>query len=113
MAKTTKVNTEELAGSALLWAIDSIEGTPPPLPGQMQLPFARQIGPATVDRLIAKYDVWIEAGWSYKWLANAREDRDPSERMPGETREAAVLRAIIAVQLGNVVSVPADLIYTE
>ena len=110
MAKMIKVNTEELTGAALLWAIDSIEGTPPPLPGQMQLPFARQIGPATVDRLIAKYDVWIEPGWSYKWLANARVDRDPCERMPGETREAAVLRAIIAVQLGNVVSVPADLI---
>lgn len=110
MAKTTKVKTEDLAGAALLWAIDSIEGTPPPLPGQMQLPFARQIDPATVDRLIAKYDVWIEPGWSCKWLANARKDRDPCERMPGETREDAVLRAIIALQLGNVVSVPADLI---
>ncbi len=110
MKCTVRVQTEELAGSALLWAIDSIEGTPPPLPGQMQLPFARQIDPATVDRLIAKYDVWIEPGWSCKWLANARVDHDPCERMPGETREAAVLRAIIAVQLGNVVSIPADLI---
>ena len=110
MAKTTKVKTEELAGAALLWAIDSIEGTPPHLPGQLQLPFDLQIDPAAVDRLIAKYNVWVEPGWSYKWLANAREDRDPSERMPGETREAAVLRAIIAVQLGNTVSIPADLI---
>ena len=110
MAKTTKVNTAELAGSALLWAIDSIEGTPPPLPGQMQIPFARQIDPATVDRLIAKYDVWIEPGWSCKWLANARVDRDPCERMPGEARETAVLRAIIAVQLGKVVSIPVDFI---
>ena len=110
MTKTTKVKTEDLAGAALLWAIDSIEGTPPPLPGQMQIPFTCQIDPAAVDRLIAKYDVWIEPGWSCKWLANAREDRDPCERMPGETREDAVLRAIIAVQLGNVVSVPADLI---
>ena len=106
MKRTVRVQTEELAGSALLWAIDSIEGTPPPLPGQMQLPFALQIDQATVDRLI----VWVEPGWSYKWLANAREDRDPCERMPGETREDAVLRAIIAVQLGNVVSLPADLI---
>ena len=64
MAKTTKVKTEELAGAALLWVMDSIEGTPPPLPGQMQLPFARQINPATVDRLIAKYHVWVEPGWS-------------------------------------------------
>ena len=76
----------------------------------MQLPFAHQHDKATVDRLIAKYNVWIEPGWSYQWLANARVDRDPSERMPGETREAAVLRAIIAVQLGNTVSIPADLI---
>ena len=110
MTKTTKVKTEELTGSALLWAIDSIEGTPPPLPGQMQIPFACQIDPDAVDRLIAKYDVWTEHGWSYQWLANAREDRDPCERMPGETREDAVLRAIIAVQLGNVASIPADLI---
>lgn len=108
MAKTTKVKTEELTGPALLWVIDSIEGTLQPLTGQMQLPFARQIGPATVDRLIAKYDVWIEPGWSCKWLANARVDRDPCERMPGETREAAVLRAIIALHLGNFVSIPAD-----
>ena len=110
MKTMSKVKAEELAGSALLWAIDSIEGTPPPLPGQMQLPFARQIDPVTVDRLIAKYDVWVEPGWSYKWLANARKDRDPCERMPGETREDAVLRAIIAVQLGNAVCIPADLI---
>ena len=110
MAAMCKIRTEELSGAALCWAIDSIEGTPPPLPGQLQLPFARQIDPATVDRLIAKYHVWVEPGWSYKWLANAREDRDPCERMPGETREDAVLRAIIAVQFGNVVSVPLDLI---
>ena len=113
MKTMSNVKAEELAGAALLWAIDSIEGTPPPLPGQMQPPFARQIDPATVDRLISKYSVWVEPGWSYQWLANARVDRDPCERMAGETREAAVLRAIIAVQLGNVVSVPADLIYTE
>ena len=110
MAKMTKVKTEELAGAALLWAIDLTEGTPPPLPGQMQLPFARQINAPTVDRLIVKYNVWLEPGWNYRWLANAREDRCGCGRMPGETREDAVLRAIIAVQLGNVVSVPADLI---
>ena len=110
MKRTVRVQTEELAGSALLWAIDSIEGTPPPLPGQMQLPFDLQIDPAAVDRLIAKYNVWVEPGWSYKWLANAREDRDPCERMPGETREDAVLRAIIAMQIGKVVSIPVDLI---
>ena len=91
MKTMSKVKTEELTGAALLWAIDSIEGTPPPLPGQMQLPFARQIGPATVDRLIARYDVWVEPGWSCKWLANAREDRDPCERMPG--KKAAALCA--------------------
>ena len=110
MKTMSKVKTEELSGAALLWAIDSIEGTPPPLPGQMQLPFDLQIDPAAVDRLIAKYNVWVEPGWSYKWLANAREDRCGCGRMPGETREDAVLRAIIAVQLGNVVSIPADLI---
>ncbi|MQU04841.1 hypothetical protein [Pseudomonas helleri] len=110
MKTMSKVKTEELAGAALLWAIDSIEGTPPPLPGQMQLPFDLQIDPAAVDRLIAKYNVWVEPGWSYKWLANAREDRCGCGRMPGETREDAVLRAIIDVQLGNVVSVPSDLI---
>ena len=110
MKTMCKVKTEELAGAALLWVIDSIEGTTPPLPGQMQLPFDLQIDPAAVDRLIAKYNVWVEPGWSYKWLANAREDRDPCERMPGETREDAVLRAIIAMQIGKVVSIPVDLI---
>ena len=110
MKTMSKVKTEELTGAALLWVIDSIEGTPPPLPGQMQLPFARQIDPVTVDRLIAKYSVWVEPGWSHKWLANAREDRCGCGRIPGETREDAVLRAIIDVQIGNVVSVPADLI---
>ena len=68
MKTMSKVKTEELTGSALLWAIDSIEGTPPPLPGQMQLPFDLQIEQATVDRLIDKYNVWVEPGWSYKWL---------------------------------------------
>ena len=109
MKTMSKVKTEELAGAALLWVIDSIEGAPPPLPGQMQLPFARQINAATVDRLIAKYNVWVETGRSYKWLANAREDRCGCGRMPGETREDAVLRAIIAVQLGDAVSVPLDI----
>lgn len=110
MAAMCKIRTEELSGAALYWAIDSIEGAPAPLPGQLQLPLARQIDDPAVDRLIAKYDVWVEPGWSYKWLANAREDRDPCERMPGETRAIAVLRAIAAVQLGNAVNVPADLV---
>lgn len=57
MKTMSKVKTEELTGAALLWVIDPIEGTPPPLPGKLQLPFARQIDTATVDRLIAKYNV--------------------------------------------------------
>lgn len=109
MTLMSKVKAEDLSGAALSWAIESINVSTPPQPGQLQLPFSLYIDEAPIEHLIAKYNVWVEPGWSYNWLANARADRDPCERLPGETRAIAVSRAIVAVQLGNVVSVPAEL----
>ena len=110
MIATIKVRTENLSGAALCWAIESIEGDGLLQTEQLQLPFARQVDDSAAEHLIAKYNVWIEPGYSYNWLANARADRDPCEREPGETRAIAVCRAIVAVRLGNTVSIPAELI---
>lgn len=110
MIATIKVRTENLSGAALCWAIESIEGVGQLQTEQLQLPFARQLDDSAAEHLITKYDVWLERGWSYNWLANARADRDPCERQPGETRAIAVCRAVVAVRLGNTVSIPAELI---
>ena len=110
MIATIKVRTENLSGAALCWAIESIEGVGQLQTEQLQLPFARQVDGSAAERLVAKYDVWLERGWSNNWLANARADRDPCERQPGETRAIAVCRAVVAVRIGNTVSIPAELI---
>jgi hypothetical protein len=110
MSQMISVRTEELAGPALGWAIDSIEGDRQPDAGQLQLSFGHQLDELSVDRLIAKYSVWIEPGYHDTWLADANPKRDPFERQPGETRAIAVFRAVVAAKLGNSVSVPAELI---
>ena len=110
MIATIKVRTQNLSGAALCWAIESIEGAGQLQTEQLQLPFARQVDDSAAEHLITKYNVWIEPGYSYNWLANARADRDPCERQPGDTRAIAVCRAIVAVRLGNTVSIPAELI---
>ena len=110
MIATITVRTENLSGAALCWAIKSIEGVGQLQTEQLHLPFARQVDDSAAEHLITKYDVWLERGWSYNWLANARADRDPCEPQPGETRAIAVCRAVVAVLLGNTVSIPAELI---
>lgn len=102
------VRTEELAGPALNWAIESIEGAQQPTAGQLQLPFTRQLDESAVDLLIDKYAVWVERGAHFNWLADG--SRNPFERQPGETRAIAVCRAVVAAKLGNTVSVPTELI---
>lgn len=98
-----KFRTEDLAGAALIWAIDSIEGDRHAATGQLQL-----FADIDADHLIEKYGVWVERGYSYPWLADATHD--PCNRQPGETREVAVFRAIVFAQTGITVSVPGDLV---
>jgi hypothetical protein len=98
------IRTEELAGPALDWAIDTIEGASLPAAGQLQLPFAK----IDAEQLIEKYGVWCERGYHYPWLASTY--REPWHRMDGETRTIAVFRAVVWAKHGNTVSVPADLI---
>ena len=103
MGRMVKILTEELAGPALIWAIDSIDGDRQPMAGQLQL-FAE----IDADHLIEKYGVWVERGYSYPWLADATHD--PCNRQPGDTREVAVCRAVVFALTGTTVSVPAELI---
>jgi hypothetical protein len=98
-----RVRTEELAGPALYWAINAIDGDQQSAVGQLQL--FTQID---ADQLIEKYGVWVERGYSYPWLADATHD--PCNRQPGETREIAVYRAVVFANTGNTISVPAELI---
>lgn len=109
MSSMVSVRTEDLAGLALGWAIESIEGGVSPIAGQLQLAFcAPPVDDAQCDHLITKYAVWVEPGHRVNWVADA--NRDPLHRAHGDTRAIAVCRAVLAKLVGNTVSVPAELI---
>jgi hypothetical protein len=103
MNRMVSVRTEELAGPALDWAINAIEGDRQPGTGQLQL-FALP----DADHLITKYGVWVDVAHRHPWLADMTND--PFNRQPGETRTIAVFRAVVFAKLGAAVSVPAELI---
>jgi len=102
-----KVKSAELAGPALGWAIESIEGADQPETGQLQLSFCSGlIDDRLGEKLIAKYGVWIERGAHVNWLADMKND--PFERQTGETRVIAACRAIVTAILGDTVRIPAE-----
>ena len=103
MNRMVSVRTEELTGPALDWAITAIEGDKQSTAGQLQL--FTQID---AEQLIEKYDVWVERGHSYPWLADTT--CNPCNRQPGDTREIAVCRTIVFAKHGNTVRVPVELI---
>lgn len=96
------VRTEELAGPALDWAINAIEGDQP-VAGQLDL-FALP----DAEQLITKYGVWVDIGNRHPWLADMTND--PFNRQIGETRTIAVFRAVVFAKRGATVNVPAELI---
>jgi hypothetical protein len=103
MSHMVSVRTEELAGPALDWAINAIEGDQQPFAGQLDL-FALP----DAEQLITKYSVWVDIGHRHPWLADMTND--PFNRQPGETRTIAVLRAVVFAKRGAAVKVPAELI---
>ncbi|VVM98546.1 hypothetical protein [Pseudomonas fluorescens] len=103
MNHMVSVRTEELAGQALDWAINAIEGDQQPGTGQMDL-FALP----DAEQLITKYGVWVDVGHRHPWLADAAND--PFNRQPGETRTIAVYRAVVFARCGATVKVPTELI---
>lgn len=103
MNRMVSVCTEELAGQALDWAINAIEGDQQPLRGQLDL-FALP----DAEQLIEKYGVWVDVGHRHPWLADMTND--PFNRQPGETRTIAVFRAVVFAKRGATVKVPAELI---
>lgn len=102
MNRLVSVRTEELAGKALDWAINAIEGEQQPVAGQLQL-FAQP----DAEQLITKYGVWVDVGHLHPWLADATDD--PFNRQTGETRTIAVIRAVVFAKRGAAVKVPAEL----
>jgi hypothetical protein len=103
MSSLVSVRTEELAGPALDWAINSIEGDQQPGTGQLQL-FALP----DAEQLITKYGVWVDVGHRHPWLADM--SNDPFNRQPGETRTIAVFRAVVVAKRGATIKVPSELI---
>ena len=103
MNRMFSVRTEDLAGPALDWAINAIEGDQQPVAGQLDL-FALP----DAEQLITKYGVWVDVGHRHPWLADMTND--PFNRQPGETRTVAVFRAVVFAKRGAAVKVPADLI---
>lgn len=103
MSRMVSVRTEELAGPALEWAINAIEGDRQPVAGQLDL-FALP----DADQLITKYGVWVDAGHLVPWLADITND--PSQRQAGETRTIAVFRAVVFAKRGATVKVPEELL---
>lgn len=109
MSRMISVRTEDLAGAALSWAIEALEGAVSPAAGQLQLAFcAPPVCDAQCEHLIEKYDVWVEPGHSINWVADAK--RDPFQRVHGETRAIAVCRAVLLKLAGNTIGIPTELI---
>ncbi|PIF47826.1 hypothetical protein CLU80_0046 [Pseudomonas sp. 29] len=103
MNRLVSVRTEDLAGPALDWAINAIEGDQQPGTGQMDL-FALP----DAEQLITKYGVWVDVGHRHRWLADMTND--PFNRQTGETRTIAVFRSVVFARCGAAVKVPAELI---
>ncbi|MBV4475373.1 hypothetical protein [Pseudomonas botevensis] len=103
MSRMVSVRTDELAGPALNWVINAIEGDQQPVAGQMDL-----FAPPDAEQLIEKYGVWVDVGHRHPWLADATND--PFNRVTGETRPIAVFRAVVFAKRGGAVKVPAELV---
>ena len=103
-----KMQTCDLAGKALLWAVESVDGPVPAPAGQLQLPLAGQaIDDATGEHLIQKHGLWIERGWSFPWLA-CMSGR-AVDRQPGDTRAEAAARALVHHARGETIKVPEEI----
>ena len=82
MPSMIKVQTCDLSGKALLWAVELVDGPVPAAAGQLQLSLGDQvIDDATGEHLIQKHGMWIERGYSWPWLACV--SGHPLDRQPG------------------------------
>ncbi|TRO39283.1 hypothetical protein JNO42_03830 [Pseudomonas putida] len=108
MPSMIKVPTCDLAGKALFWAVEMVDGPIPPPAGQLQLPIGGQaIDGATGEYLIQKHSIWIDRGSSWPWLACV--SGHPLDRKPGDTRAEAATRAAMYHARSETVSVPREL----
>ena len=104
-----KVQTCDLAGKALLWAIEMIDGPIPAADRQLQLPLSgHAIDDAAGEYLIQKHGMWIDRGYSWPWLACV--SGNPLDRQPGDTRAEAAARAVVHHARGETIKVPQELI---
>ncbi|MFV7431065.1 hypothetical protein ACNPNU_05350 [Pseudomonas shirazica] len=103
-----KVQTGDLSGKALLWAVELVDGPIPAAAGQLQLPLGSQAtDDATGEHLIQKHGIWIERGYSWAWLACV--SGNPLDRQPGDTRAEAAARAVVHHARGETISVPKEM----
>lgn len=108
MPSMIKVSTCDLAGKALLWAVEMVDGPVPAAAGQLQLSLGDQvIDDATGEHLIQKHGMWIERGHSWPWLACV--SGHPLDRQPGDTRAEAAARAVVHHARGETINVPMEL----
>ena len=108
MPQMIRVQTCRLAGKALLWAVESVDGPLPTTAGQLHLPLGGQaIDDATGEHLIQKHGMWIERGHSYPWLACV--SGNALDRQDGETRAEAAARAVVHHLRGETINVPKEL----
>lgn len=104
-----KVQTCDLAGKALLWAIEMIEGPIPAADRQLQLPLSgHAIDDAAGEYLIQKHGMWIDRGYSWPWLACV--SGNPLDRQPGDTRAEAAARAVVHHARGETINVPKEML---
>ncbi|WP_085696326.1 hypothetical protein [Pseudomonas sp. B26(2017)] len=89
MSRTAIVQTPELAGLALAWAVNMIEGDQP-----------------RADHLVSKYGIWCERANGPHWLADMTGN--PFNRQAGESRTIAVYRALVFAMHGPAIEVPAE-----
>ncbi|KIC79459.1 hypothetical protein [Pseudomonas sp. C5pp] len=109
MLDLIKVQTCDLAGKALLWAVESVDGPMPATDGQLQLPLSDQaIDDAAGEHLIQKHGIWIDHGYSWPWLACV--SGHPLDRQPGDTRAEAAARAVVHHARGETINVPKEML---
>lgn len=109
MPSLIKVQTCDLAGKALLWAVEMVDGLMPATDGQLQLPLSgHAIDDAIGEHLIQKHGIWIDRGYSWPWLACV--SGHPLDRQPGDTRAEAAARAVVHHARGETINVPKEML---
>lgn len=121
MSKFVEVNTQELAGAALDWAVAQVEGVKVKVNGAFSEKVFIGSKSGLIKGLYKPSTDWSQCGPLIAkikigfgpvrggWVAHPHRPNAPTEWLAADHPLVAICRAIVADKLGMVVSVPKEL----